>query len=83
MYHVSAQGVGERVINVHYYYSMQQTRRVEIGAEKLDSGDQTTFVILMAEYGCTISLPLSVSYFVQLYISLIVVSPILYSYTSR
>ena len=90
MYHVSAQGADERMINVHYYNYVeshasakrrvgctQHTRGVEIGVEKLDSGDQITFVILMAEYGCTISLPLSVSYFVQLYVPLIVAAAVL------
>ena len=27
MYHVSAQGVDERMINVHYYYSLSKTYR--------------------------------------------------------
>ena len=27
MYHVSAQGVDERMINVHYYYYYKETRK--------------------------------------------------------
>ena len=68
--HTRAQNGGLTVRSRHVDWKQERRNWIVVT-------DQITFVILMAEYGCTISLPLSVSYFVQLYVPVIAAAAVL------